>query len=183
MANPPLISPIFQLSGTVLQYKPHVDASVWTDLIDLSPFSPVAQVYPDCAYLTPSMFRTITNGFAAPTLQSGQWTHAYSDLNGDGSKSECKILLAAGDYDVSIGYVKATNAGRLAVKVDGTVFPVSRIDMYTTPTTLLGQLYEGTLITGLSSGLHTIQLLVDGKNISSSAFHCLVSFVAIRKKP
>lgn len=136
---------------------------------------------PDCAYLVPSNFRTITVGFTTPVLQSGQWTHAYSDLNGSGSIADCKILLAAGDYDFSLGYIKGADEGNLALKVDGTGSTTSIPSMYNA-TTLLGQIVEGQLVTGLAAGLHTIRLEVLGKSPSSSGFHCRVSFVAIRKR-
>ena len=182
MTNPSFLSPLFQIAGSTLQYKPYAEYPTWITVWDISAFVPPTLVYPDCAYLPPAVFRTITTGFATPAIQDNQWTEAYSDLSGSGAKSECKILLAAGDYDVTVGYAKTSSSGRLAVKVNGTAFPVSRIDMYNA-TTQLAQIYEGALATGLSAGVHTIAVEVDGKNISSSAFHCLVSFLAIRKKP
>jgi hypothetical protein len=137
---------------------------------------------PDCAYLVPSNFRTISVGFATPVLQAGQWTNAYSDLNGSGAIADCKILLEAGDYDFSLGYIKWNSAGNLALKVDGTGSTTSIPSMYNA-TTLLGQIIEGQLISSLSAGLHTIRLEVLGKNLSSAGFHCFVSFLAIRKRP
>jgi len=137
---------------------------------------------PDCAYLVPSNFRTISGGFATPVLQSGQWTHAYSDLNGSGSLADCKILLAAGDYDYSLGYIKGADEGNLALKINGTASTTSIPSMYNA-TTLLGQIVEGQLISGLSAGLHTIRFEVTGKQVASSGFHCRISFLAIRKRP
>lgn len=134
---------------------------------------------PDCAYLVPAMFRTISTGFSAPTLQASQWTHAYSLLNGNLSTAECKILLAANDYDYSIGFIKSSASGKLGIYVD--TVQKDLVDMYNA-TTQLGQHFDNALVTGLGSGLHTIRLRVDGKNALSSAFQCLVSYIAIRRK-
>lgn len=138
--------------------------------------------YPDCAYLVPGMFRTIVTGFTTPVIQANQWTQSYADLNGSGSIADCKILLAAGDYDFSIGYLKGADQGNIALKIDGTGSITSVPSLYNA-TTQLGQITEGNLITGLSAGLHTIRLEVLGKSPSSSGFHCRISFLAIRKKP
>jgi len=182
MSNPPLISPVFQIDGNVLQYKPHVDYPDWIDIWNLSGIIPTVPtlVYPDCAYLVPSMFRTIVTGFATPTLQAGQWTYAYSLLNGNLATADCQIVLDANDYAYSLGYVKSSAGGKLGIYVD--TVKKDEIDTYNA-TTQLAQHVDNTLIDGLGAGLHTIRFRVDGHNNSSSAFQCLVSYMAIRRKP
>lgn len=254
-AYPPMISPRFQVSGDVLQYKPYPAYPSWLDAWDIGGLVPpdiedqIADIndaiaalqdeidvltatdealaglivtmasdvatsltqsgtalvnaanaqtaadaaqatadealaaaggiaYPDCALLFPQMFRTISVGFAAATLQSGHWLHQYSSLNA--GEVELNILLASGDYDFTCGYVKHNAAPKLGVGVDSNT-PVE-FDMYNS-TTQLAQQITGTLITGLTAGLHTIKLTTANRNVSSSGFNALVSFLAIRKKP
>jgi hypothetical protein len=137
---------------------------------------------PDNIYLTPENFRAIVTGFTAPTSQAGQWTHSYSDLAGSGAIGDAKVLLGAGDYEFTIGYVKAADAGNLALKIDG-AGSVTAIPAMYNATTQLSQLTQGTLANGVTAGLHTIRLEVTGKAPASSGFHCRVSYVAIRRKP
>jgi len=118
--------------------------------------------------------------WGTPTLQAGQWSNTFWTISGAGVVEEIKIPLSAGDYNITIGYVKTSLSGRMAIKLDGTLFASTRLDFYNA-TTLLAQYVDVALKTGVTAGVHTLRLEMDGKNASSGGFAWLVSFISIRQ--
>jgi len=134
--------------------------------------------FPDSAYIVPSQFAG--GRWGTPSLQSGQWLHMYWTISGVGTVEEIKVPLSAGNYNISIGYIKTAGSGRIAIKLDGTLFPSTRLDFYNS-TTQLAQYSDVLLKNSVSAGVHTLRLEMDGKNASSSGFAWLISFISIRQ--
>lgn len=128
--------------------------------------------------LIPDMAHNINGGFGAPTAQAGQQFGQYNTMGGLNTECEFKVLLEAGNYTMTICYVKLSSGGIVTMKCDGTTF--TTVDTYNA-TTQLAQIGVVTMATGLSAGLHTINLKVGSKNGASSSYNFLLSYLAIRK--
>jgi hypothetical protein len=83
------------------------------------------------------------------------------------------VDLPAGTYTIKVGTYVNTNCCILDIIIDGA--SVGTLDVYSAASTAGILSKAGVVIVG--SGAHTIKLLVNGKNASSSGYYLVVSFL------
>lgn len=91
----------------------------------------------------------------------------YNSSSADGDAVDYKAYLPAGTYKMVVLGWKDVNRGILKVKIDGVV--VLTFDQYAAASSE-NERSVATEITIATEGIKTIQVLVDGKNPSSSAY-------------
>jgi hypothetical protein len=127
--------------------------------------------------------------FKPSAVIQGTWDNSIqtSTINGyyirnetshaDGDEINYKVYLAAGTYVLLVLYRKSNDAGILDVKLD-TVDILSALDTYDAGTTF-NNISETTGITVSTAGIKTLQLVVDGKNGSSSNYKLHIQEVVL----
>lgn len=105
----------------------------------------------------------IGTGTSAPFYLTGNQA-----TPGNGDVAETALLLDAGTYDVTVQGTTDSNRGKIDWKLDGSAF-ISGQDWYSGGT-VEGVIKTGTL-TVASAGRHLLDLVINGKNGSSSGYY------------
>lgn len=132
--------------------------------------------------------------YASPNIQVpqsaqvGTWAIAFSSNRvlranaagaADGDYAQWDVLLSAGTWQLDVVYLSATSAGIMQAQIDGTNVG-STVDTYAAAG-VADNLHTVTGIAVATAGLHTLKLLVSGKNASSSNYILRIQAVALRR--
>ena len=130
----------------------------------------VDAVYPAIVDVNPVPRASASNNWDAFIVNAGSLNNGYrsSHTNGDAtSYVEWRLPLEAGNWALEVTYVKADDAGQMTFSVDGA--DIGMVDAY-------GAAIEQNTranISGISvatSGLHTLRVRTEAKNIASSNY-------------
>lgn len=148
-------------------------------------YSPAAfsQVFPVTAFVWIGIFKKVAGSWTAMAFQNvaGRAFAAgwYQDTPADADAAETVVILDSGTYDVYVTGMTGNNEGKLDWKCDGTNF-ITGQDWYSSGLTE-AVTKTGTL-TIASGGTHTIRMVVNGKNASSSDYYWLLTSISFVKQ-
>lgn len=130
--------------------------------------------YPTYATLWHSASKATAGTAITTVLTSSQiycaYTRPTTPANGD--TFEQQFLMAAGTYNLTILYIKNTYHGKLDLYIDD-VLIFNALDLYAA-SIAFNQMHTGT-VSLVTSGLHTLRGVTNGKNISSSDYYLLIT--------
>jgi len=153
------------------------DNSIWM-LIDDSPVTWIAvgasASYPKTFTMWHDQSLVTTGNALRLSVNTNQPYNRYVDQNApaNGDVSHNGFLIAAGTYTLKFLAIRETDAGKLDVSIDGGSV-VGTIDFY--GTLAWGQIYSIASVVISSGGYHKLTMTVNGKNASSSNYHCYIT--------
>jgi hypothetical protein len=168
MTNPPLISPVFQVSGNNLQYKPYAEYPTWVTIAEISSITDIKARLPQTFSLMSDEFvwEAGTKAYAVSTVSPYNFIAFTTTLN---AVARRYFTARAGTYTINILASKSNNAGKLDFALDGTPF-LTALDLYAaTAVPFFVQTVTGVVLN--NNGDHEIAFSVPAKNPSSSAYY------------
>ena len=117
----------------------------------------------------------VTNGNAIrKSNNSNQPYGRYADQNApaNGDISENGFYVAAGTYTLKMLIIKETDTGKLDISIDGGSV-IGTIDFY--GSLAWGQEVSISSVVISTDGYHKLVMTVNGKNASSSDYHCYIT--------
>lgn len=120
---------------------------------------------------------------------TGTWAYAVNDNalfdfawkqsdSADGGTIEYKAYLLEGTYQINVIHTKTAHSPKLDIHIDGT--EVASCDMYNS-SDAHAQVCSDTSNTVSTTGIHTIKLVIDGKNASSDNYYVYLNYIVFTK--
>lgn len=176
MANPPFISPVFQIVAGVLEYKPYVDFPTWLPVWDLTGLltDVDTNAIDEIKARQPDHFEIMTDEFiwtsgtkvyAVSNFLPYNWL-AFSTTNT--AVAQRTIQCRAGKYTINILTQKDSARARLDMGIDGTTI-LSALDLYA-PSANNTFIHTLTNVAINSNIDHVLVIAANGHNASSSGY-------------
>jgi hypothetical protein len=161
----------------------HLTAANHTDLTDggATTLHTHDVEFPESALLFFSDWRIVAGSFTNLTnLYGSIWYSTYisnETTAADGDAMEKKLYLAAGTYDFALFFRRGSSSPIVDFYMDGVAFATGK-DLYGGA---VNASHTGTVVIA-AGGLHTIKIVANGKNASSTGYRWIISYITLVKQ-